>query len=144
MNKKLKIHDTELEPSEDKIVIRKYQDQRLTFNFSFLTADKTYNLSKCDKKVKSKLVERIENLSQEDVTAVLNRKKEVGLEKIPNDEINGLRVHNVFKDTRESECNKDFWVFRLSKLGRVIGKMKKNIFYILAIDTKFRLYNHGS
>ena len=144
MNKKLKIHDTELEPSEDKIVIRKYQDQRLTFNFSFLTADKTYNLSKCDKKVKSKLVERIENLSQEDVTAVLNRKKEVGLEKIPNDEINGLRVHNVFKDTRESECNKGFWVFRLSKLGRVIGKMNKNIFYILAIDTKFRLYNHGS
>lgn len=48
MNKKLKIHDTE--SSEDKIVIRKYQDQRLTFNFSFLTADKAYNLTKCDKK----------------------------------------------------------------------------------------------
>lgn len=142
MNKKLKIHDTE--PSEDKIVIRKYQDQRLTFNFSFLTGDKTYNLSKCDRKVKSKLVERIENLSQEDVTAVLNRTKEVGLEKIPNDEITGLRIHNVFKDTRENECNKDFWVFRLSKLGRVIGKMNKNIFYILAIDTKFKLYDHGS
>ena len=142
MNKKLKIHDTE--SSEDKIVIRKYQDQRVTFHFSFLTADKTYNLSKCDKKVKSKLVERIENLSQEDVTAVLNRTKEVGLEKIPNDEITGLRIHNVFKDTRESECNKDFWVFRLSRLGRVIGKMNKNIFYILAIDTKFKLYDHGS
>ncbi|MDO3394050.1 hypothetical protein [Ligilactobacillus sp. 110_WCHN] len=142
MNKKLKIHDTE--SSEDKIVIRKYQDQRLTFNFSFLTADKAYNLTKCDKKVKSKLIERIENLSQEDVTAVLNRTKEVGLEKIPNDEITGLRIHNVFKDTRESECNKDFWVFRLSSLGRVIGKMNKNIFYILAIDTKFKLYDHGS
>lgn len=142
MSKKIKINDNNL--LKDKLVIKKYQDQRLTFNFSFLTEDKNYNLCQCNKQVRSKLVEKIESLSQEDTVAILGRKKETGLEKIPNDEITKLRVHNVFKDTRENECNKDFWVFRLSKLGRVIGKMNKNIFYILAIDTKFKLYNHGS
>lgn len=33
--------------------------------------------------------------------------------------------------------------FQLSKKERVIGKINENIFYILAVDPKFDLYQHG-
>lgn len=140
----MKIKDSQKNNSEEKIVIKKYNDQRLTFNFSFLTNDNKYNLVNCDKRVKSKLIEKIENLSQEDKVAILGREKEKGLEKLPSNAITKLRIHSTFKNTRGKECGEFFWVFRLANLGRVIGKMNKNIFYILAIDTKFKLYDHGS
>ena len=71
----MKIKDSKNNDFEDKIVIKKYNDQRLTFNFSFLTNDNKYNLVNCDKRIKSKLIEKIENLSQEDKVALLGRKR---------------------------------------------------------------------
>lgn len=126
------------------IKVKRYQHQRLTFNFSFITPDKKYNLKNQEKKTKLKLIQILESLSQEDKVALLARGKNNGLEKIPENEIRSLRLHPEFKNERIADCEDDFWIFRLSKGGRVIGKINRNVFYILAVDTKFKLYNHGS
>ncbi|EFR61246.1 hypothetical protein LBJG_01772 [Lactobacillus jensenii 1153] len=72
----------------------------------------------------------------------MNRSKEQGLELMPEDQVK-LRIKQEFKTSgRYDECDDDYWVFRLSKKGRVIGKISDNIFYILAVDPKFDLYKH--
>lgn len=125
--------------------ISSHKVSRLAFNFSFFTKDKDYNLNSklITHKVKNKLLEKILSLSEEDKVIILNRSKEQGLELLPEDEVN-LRVNPEFKSSgRFANCEEDYWIFRLNKLGRVVGKINKNIFYILAIDVKFDLYNHG-
>lgn len=111
-----------------------------------MTNSVQYNLEKnnknVDKKIRLKLLEKIALLSQEDKVLVLNYSKIQGLESIPEDKVN-LRVNPEFKSSgRYAECEDDYWVFRLSTKGRVIGKISDNIFYILAIDPKFDLYKH--
>ncbi|EGD28208.1 hypothetical protein HMPREF5505_0193 [Lactobacillus delbrueckii subsp. lactis DSM 20072] len=54
-----------------------------------------------------------------------------------------LSINPFFSSSgRLEECGDVYWVFRLNDKGRVIGKINRNIFYILAIDTKFNLYKH--
>ena len=45
------------------IMIKRYPHQRLTFNFSFITPDKNYDLKNREKKIKLKLVQVLERLS---------------------------------------------------------------------------------
>lgn len=123
-----------------------HHTSRLAFNFSFLTNDTQYSLKKnnryVDNKIRLKLLEKIAILSEEDKILILNRPKEQGLELMPEEQIR-IRVNQEFKNSgRCDECDDDYWVFRLSKKGRVIGKISNNIFYILAIDPKFDLYKH--
>ena len=131
----------------DQTKIRKHHTSRFAFNFSFLTPDSKYNLDKnsrtINKKVKLKLLDKIRELSQEDTVAVLGYNKRQGLEQIPEAEVR-LRIHPEFrKSQRYDECDDDYWVFRLGKLGRVIGKKNNNIFYIMSIDTSFDQYDHS-
>lgn len=127
-----------------KAPIKKHHVSRLAFNFSFLTQEKDYNLKskKLSKDIRLKLLERISSLSEDDKVLVMNRPKEQGLESLPEESIN-LHINSNFKDSgRYDECDEHYWVFRLSKKGRVIGKISDNIFYILAVDPKFDLYKH--
>lgn len=129
----------------EKASIKKHHVSRLAFNFSFLTQEKDYSLKsrKISKDVKLKLLERISSLSEEDKVLIMNRPKEQGLEPLPEEVVN-LHINSDFKKSgRYDECDEYYWVFRLSKKGRVIGKINENIFYILAIDPKFKLYKHG-
>ena len=124
------------------VKIRKYHTSRLAFNFSFLTPVSKYNLDKNSKtvnnKVKLKLLDKIRELSQEDIVAVLGYNKYQGLERIPEEKVR-LRIHPEFKRSkRYDECDDDYWVFRLGKLGRVIGKRN------MSIDASFDQYDHGN
>lgn len=125
--------------------IFKNHTERLAFNFSFLTKDSKHNLSGnskyVTKDVKLKLLQKIEFLSKADITAVLNYSKKTGLEKLPENEVK-ISIHPEFGDRYQS-CGSDYWVFRLGKLGRVIGKKNNNIFYVLSIDTLFKQYKHN-
>ena len=128
--------------------IKTHHTERLAFNFSFLTKDSQYNLDKrgknVNKTVKLKLIERICALSTEDKVIILGRPKEQGLELLPEREVS-FTLNSEFKSSgRLKECDEGYWVFRLSTKGRGIGKINDNIFYLLAIDPKFELYNHGS
>ena len=113
---------------------------------TFLTNATQYNLKKNNKnvnnKIRLKLLEKIATLSEEDKVLILNRPKDQGLELLPEEQVK-LRINQEFKDSgRYEECDDNYWVFRLSKKGRVIGKISDNIFYILAVDPKFDLYKH--
>jgi len=121
---------------------------RFAFNLSFLTRDKKYNLEQTktiNKQVRLKLLERMYQLSQQDIVGVMNLRKEQGLEQIPETQTS-VSINPEFKASkRYDECNgDDFWVFRLGKHGRVLGKINNNIFYILSIDATFDQYDHGS
>lgn len=127
--------------------IRKHHVERFAFNFSFLTKDSKYNLDSksktIDKRVRLKLLDRIYQLSQDNKVTILNRDKREGLEKLPESKVR-LSIHPEFQNSnRYDECEEDFWVFRLGKLGRVIGKINENIFYIMSIDASFDQYDHG-
>lgn len=126
--------------------IKNFQPDRFVFNFSFLTLDSKYNLSKrsktVTKRVRLKLLDRIYQLSQNDIVTILNFNKEEGLEKIPDSAIR-LSIHPEFKSShRYDECENNYWVFRLGKVGRVIGKKNHNVFYLMSIDASFDQYHH--
>ncbi|MBS9335580.1 hypothetical protein G6R27_06005 [Fructobacillus sp. M1-10] len=71
----------------------------------------------------------------------MNRSKEQGVEFI--DELKHSITLTEFSNTeRERECDDKFCVVRISDKGRLIGKMNGNLFYVLAVDTKFDLYDH--
>lgn len=132
-------------PAQTKV--RRQHAERFVFNFSFLTQDKKYNLDPHSKtinpKVRVKMLERIWQLSQNDIVEVMAYSKKQGFEKIPVGKVH-LAVNPEFKNShRDEECDADYWVFRLSKLGRVISKRNDNILYIMSIDTSFDQYDHG-
>lgn len=124
--------------------IEKAPQERLAFNFSFLTPDKKYNYEGSkDKKMKLKLLYKIYFLSQKDMIDLLSHDdKYSGLEKLDDSEVN-IRINPEFKKKRYDLCEDGFWIFQLNRIGRVIGKKYKNIFYIMSIDTKFKQYDHG-
>ena len=144
----MKINNSYSGPKFSKTVKIKHHIDHFAFNFSFLTKDSKYNLDSrsktINKKVRLKLLDRITQLSQDDRVVILNRDKREGLEKMPENKVR-LSIHPDFKKSkRYDECDDDFWVFRFGDLGRAIGKINENIFYIMSIDASFDQYNHGS
>jgi hypothetical protein len=89
------------------------------------------------------LIDRLRELSQDDLVTVLGYDKKQGLEKIPVKAVK-LRVNPEFRTSgRFDNCEEGYWVFRLGKLGRVIGKKNENIFYLMSIDASFDQYQHN-
>lgn len=127
--------------------IRSAHKEYLTFNFSFLSDDPDHNLDKnnktINKRVRLKLLEKIANLSSRNIVEVLNLRREEGFERIDEDQVS-ISVNKKFiQSKRHLECDDGYWIFRLNDLGRVIGRKNENIYYLLAIDTKFEMYSHG-
>ncbi|WP_056995600.1 hypothetical protein [Limosilactobacillus equigenerosi] len=131
--------------SFDNPILTKHNRTRLTFNFSFLTEEKGFNLNKnngVSREARLKLLEKIQFLSVQDKADIMMLPKETGLERLHESYVD-LRVHGDFINSGRNElCGDKYWIFRLNKLGRVIGKIDNEVFYILAIDTKFKLYKH--
>lgn len=114
---------------------------RLSFNFSFITKKRQYGLDNLEPKVYKKFVNIMQGLSGQNIVSVLNLQKENGFEFI--DSLKHEIVHTDFVSTgRFDKCVKGYCVFRLAKLGRVIGKLHNNMFYVIAVDTQFELYDH--
>lgn len=129
-----------------KVNIEKHHDKRYAFNFSYITRDDEYCLSKDNKyltnKVRAKFIERICKLSEQDVVSLCFTGKKQGIEKIKESSVS-LNILPEFKSSgRYDECESDFRVFRLSTKGRVIGKVNDNIFYIMGVDARFDSYKH--
>jgi len=125
---------------------KSFKPCKIVFNFSFVTDDKKYGFRSkgFDQKVQKKFMERMVFLSSVDFDVLLGLPRESGLETISEDKVH-FRVDTEFKSSgRHQDCLNDFWVFRLNKLGRVIGKIFDKTFYILCIDTTFDAYDHGA
>ncbi|MEE8850367.1 hypothetical protein [Lacticaseibacillus paracasei] len=146
MAKKKKIYISQPSVTDPGVFLsNSVRTERLTFNFSFLTADKKYSiagLSHEDSKIHKKILERIEALSRRDKTLIFIDGKESGLETLPQEEVH-FRLNSEYIDSkRDAQAGTKYWVFRLNKQGRVIGKIIGNIFYVLAVDTSFDAYRH--
>ncbi|KRM03820.1 hypothetical protein [Lentilactobacillus farraginis] len=122
-----------------------FTPSKLTFNFSFLTHDKKYNFNNLgfNKNVKSVFLNALLRLSSDDLVAVYGYPKETGLEKIAESEIHFSLSTEFIESNRDKDCLDGFWVFRMNKKGRVIGKIQDKTFYIMCIDTSFSTYEHG-
>lgn len=123
-----------------------FQPSKIVFNFSFITGDKKYGVKSkgFNQNVQKKFMDKVVYLSSIDFDVVLGLPREKGLESINEDKVH-FRVNSEFKSSgRHQDCLNDFWVFRLNRLGRVIGKIFDKTFYILCIDTTFDAYDHGS
>lgn len=131
---------------ENKIPIIKANNKHIVFNFSYMTKHKKYSMDviKRDNKIKALLLDKLFELSIDDKVTILNLSKKRGFEKLHISQLKHDIHCREFSDERvEYLKNKDdFWVFRLGQLGRVIGQFHDHIFYVMAIDTKFDLYNH--
>lgn len=114
---------------------------KMSFNFSFLTNDKQFNLDTLQPVNHKKLLNKLQLLSAHNITKVKLLPREQGIEFIES--LNKSITITEFRSSgRFDECDNNYCVFRISNNGRVIGKLNNNLFYVLAIDTKFSLYDH--
>lgn len=116
--------------------------EKFTFNFSFITNKKDYDISHREPKVKKKLLDKLEFLSSHDIVAIMALPKEQGIEIMAEDDVDISPNSDFISSGRADKAQDGYYIFRLNQLGRVIGKVIENIFYITAIDTKFDLYKH--
>jgi len=145
--KKISFQDSYTNTEKPTIDIKKaieFEPSRLTFNFSFITRDRKYNFSSkgCNKNVKNNILDKIVRLSSESFVSILGWPREQGIERMPESDV-GISINPEFiSSKRHASCLEDLWVFRLSKHGRIIGKIQDKTFYVLAIDTTFDAYKH--
>lgn len=144
MTSKKKISLKKTQPITQKkidVVRRPMRYDRMSFNFSFLTNDKQYNLETLQPVHQKKLLHKLKILSADHVTRVKLLRREQGLEFIDSLK-KSITIADFIDSGRFDECDDKYCVFRMSDSGRVIGKIYNNLFYVLAIDTKFDLYDH--
>lgn len=114
---------------------------KMSFNFSFLTNDKQFNLDTLQPVNHKKLLNKLQLLSAHNITKVKLLPREQGIEFIESLK-KSITITEFRSSGRFDECDNNYCVFRISNNGRVIGKLNNNLFYVLAIDTKFSLYDH--
>lgn len=141
-----KLRSTPREPAKISIDQSKdFKPSRLVFNFSFVTSDNKYNFEgkHFDKRLKLALLQNIIKLSSSDLLTIFSWHKQTGFEALPLESVH-FSVNREFVATgRSAACLDSYWIFRLNKLGRVIGRINGATFYILCIDATFDTYDHG-
>lgn len=131
----------------DKEQIIKVSDvflKKLTFNFSFISEKYSVeykNLSKDNARV---VLNKLVNASKFGYEVLLEQNNAECIQ--PEDMKKTMMSvpEEFYKTGRDGKCSKSYYVIKGSDI-RIIGKINQhsNIFYILAIDTKFELYDHG-
>ncbi|WEE36900.1 hypothetical protein [Lactiplantibacillus paraplantarum] len=123
--------------------IEQTSDKRMAWNFSFLSNEDNFNFSN-ETLNTDLMLKRIAEINERTFTAFLNLPRTTGLEKIDPNKIQGKLKHkpspSEFGETREKLSGKKFCVVRLSKSGRIIGKMIDQTFYPFWIDLNHSLY----
>ncbi|MCX8721304.1 MULTISPECIES: hypothetical protein [unclassified Lactobacillus] len=130
--------------NEEKIKISDIFLEKLTFNFSFISRKYSVeykNLSKDNARI---VLNKLVNASKLGYEVLLEQNN---AECITPKEMREsmMSIPNEFNQTgRCDKCSKNYFVIKGSGI-RIIGKINpiSNIFYILAIDTKYELYDHG-
>lgn len=106
------------------------------FSFRYI-CQKDFGTKKCNISQFKSLTDTLRILSNLDwQTISLSPHEKTGFEYLPQNEIKAKMPTCVGKDDK-------IMVFRFSK-GRLAGIRRENKFYVLFIDSNFKLYNHGS
>lgn len=127
-----------------------YNFTRLQFNFSFLTANSEYNFSnkKINKNIKADILDRLCELSANDIMAINAQGKKRGFEFIEDKRIAIRAVCNpsFFRSEYIKEfCPAKYCIFRLYPnnnpfAARILGRLINGAFYIHFIDLDHECY----
>lgn len=116
----------------------------LKFNFSYLVYNENF-----EERYKLQFFDRMMELSQVPYTVLLNRPKNISLEFENKDMLNIKKeIPHKFTERFDSkDYNNKLAILRLYTnnnpiVGRIIGVIIKNIFYIFFIDIGGSLYEH--
>lgn len=131
--------------SKDQIQVSDKFLEKLTFNFSFISKSYSVDSKNVDKNKARNVLKKLVEASSVDYEVLLELNN---IESIPKKEIREkmMSIPSEFKKTgRFDKCSTNYLVIKGSDL-RIIGKINPHtrIFYILAIDTDFELYDHGN
>ncbi|MBO5005360.1 MAG: hypothetical protein J6D03_09055 [Clostridia bacterium] len=118
-----------------------FAPQYIKFNFSYISYDDNF-----EDKYKIQLFNRMRQLSSQPYITVLNWDKKIGLE-FEEIQINKKVPQNFSDRFQSKEYNNKFAIMRLYTnnnpiLGRIIGVIIKNVYYIFFIDIGGNLYKH--
>ena len=114
--------------------------KRLYFSHRFICT-RDFCIKKCSYEQFKSLADKLRILSELEWKIIKSSPRETnGYEEIPVKQINGTLPNNF--------SNLDsVMIFRFgggSRGGRIVGTLEENRFYILFIDSKYNLYDHGS
>lgn len=118
--------------------------EKLTFNFSFISKNYSVDYKNLDKNNARSVLKKLVKASCVDYEVLLEQDN---IEYIPKEKMREdmMSIPSEFKITgRYDKCSTNYVVIKGSDL-RIIGKINpiSKIFYILAIDANFELYDHG-
>ena len=119
--------------------------EKLTFNFSFISKNYSVDYKNLDKSNARSVLKKLVKASCVDYEVLLEQNN---IEYIPKEKMREdmMSIPPEFKRTgRYDKCSTNYVVIKGSDL-RIIGKINpiSKIFYILAIDVNFELYDHGN
>lgn len=116
--------------------------QDVSFSFQHLTTNSKYNLKSCDVKVKSALIDKLEELSKHNIQYWFEKGKKVGFETIPakNIRFEPGNMNSLSKEEKVivARFGKGEYRVIFVKIGSC------PILHIIGLDLKFNAYNHGS
>jgi len=132
--------------SKKAIFFQNHKDQEVTsstndmfpkFSFEFCF-DSKRGIHKSTNKTKQAVINKLVYLSQMTWQEIKDLSHENGFEKIKTSDFNHLpNVPAKFIDDEKTV------IFRLpSKIGRLIGYIEEDTFFVVWIDTKFDMYSH--
>lgn len=119
-------------------------DDLLRFSFKFYDADHAeFHCKDREPEYFRKLLERIKELSREKISSLTNRKADRVLRFHPVDFADERVSQPGFSIAGWEEYDEDAWQFSLSKSenGRVHGFLIENVFYVVWLDPRHRLYS---
>lgn len=122
---------------QQQIASRAVNNRYPKFSFEFCFSSNR-GINNCDKKSKLAVIEKITHLSQMTWQDIKGLAREQGIEKIEVSSFKFLpQVPKRFQDEDKVA------VFRLpSSVGRLMGYIQEDTFFIVWIDTKFDMYKH--
>ncbi len=122
---------------EQRLSVASVNDSYPKFSFEFCFGS-VRGIDRATKQVKQSVIEKVVYLSQISWGDIKALPHENGFEKIDKDSFKKLpNIPNKFNSETK------IVVFRLpSELGRLIGYIEDDTFYVVWIDTKFNMYNH--
>lgn len=111
-----------------------YDDFKPVFSFHYMPYGQKNCLSKCDKKSRSSVVNKLVRLSQKTWDAIKSEPKEgLGWEIIPRDQFKVSLPKNITPEV-------PIIVFRFSDSGRMAGFRDKDIYHIVLVSPNHNLY----
>lgn len=129
-----------------KINITGYTLKRLSFNLSFISDKYSINEKNINAKMGRMLLKKMYRVSQQDYEELLLDPQN-GIETLSEEKVHvdKMKLNVEFQSSgRESQCAPRYALLKTSD-ARFIGKIntKTKVFYVLAVDTDYSLYDHG-